>query len=699
MLVLLFIVVVLSQLLPSAFGQAPKQAASEPVAKQSAQLFVPARLTTEVNGRTPMQEGRAKPAALSGDWPSYNHDLAGTRYSPLTQINAANVSKLSMSWTYTTRGAGGGAIGGQVTPIVVNRLMYVSARNLVVALEPETGKEVWRYQLTEGQASPRGVAFWQGDHQNPPRIIFTAGRNLVALNANTGKLDPGFGKEGMVDMVIGYTGVPTIFNNVITVGASVAEDELGPSGNTRAYDARTGSKLWEFNTVAQPGDPGHDTWLTDGWKHRSGTNVWAWNMSGDAQRGLLYMPIDGPASNYYGGDRPGANLYGNSIVAVDAQTGKYKWHFQTVHHDLWDFDNPPAPALLDITQNGHTVPVLAQIGKTGLMYIVNRETGKPIFGVEERPVAKGDVPGEWYSPTQPFPLKPPALAKMDFKPSDVVTAEDTTPEHAKNCQALVARSGGFYNAGPFTPFLYHEDGAPPKSTIIFPGSTGGTNWGGMATDQRLGYVFAYTQDLGQVGWMEKRKVVATESMWVMHARGLQRRVLRLLHIDEQGGIFGADSIPSSGADSYEQGSKLEYGRASVDGTGPFFTFSADAGNGLGVLPCQKPPWGTLNAVNANTGEIVWRVPLGITEGLPAGKQHTGRAGGLAGPTATAGGLVFIGAVSDNRFRAFASKTGKELWVTKLSGRATADPITYMGKNGKQYVAVVAAGSVNVFALP
>jgi quinoprotein glucose dehydrogenase len=511
------------------------------------------------------------------------------------------------------------------------------------------------------------------------------------LNANTGKLDPGFGKEGVVDMVVGYGGVPTIFNNVILVGAYVLENEIGPPGNTRAFDARTGAKLWEFNTVAQPGDPGHETWLNDGWKNRSGTNVWGWNMSGDAQRGLLYMPVDGPASNYYGGDRPGANLYGNSIVAVDAQTGKYKWHFQTVHHDLWDSDNPPAPALLDITQNGRRIPVLAQVGKTGWMFILNRETGKPIFGVEERAVPKGDVPGEWYSPTQPFPLLPPPLARTGYNASELVTAEDTTKEHAKNCQALVQHSGGLYNVGPFTPFPYHLEGDPPKSAVVFPGATGGANWGGMATDQQLGYVFAYTQDMGQVGWIEKRKSGLASSELATHARNAQRKVLQL---------FGdGEYRPDQGADAFEDGTKLQYERASVDGPGPFHTFSADAGNGLGVLPCQKPPWGRLNAVNANTGEIVWRVPLGITEGLPSGKQNTGRAGGLAGPTATAGSLVFIGAVSDQRFRAFDSKTGKELWVTQLYASATADPITYLGKNGKQYVGIVAGGTVNVFALP
>jgi glucose dehydrogenase len=630
------------------------------------------------------QTGNTKKPAAPGDWPMYNHDLGSTRYSPLTQITPANVSKLTESWTFTTRvpappgaadekgkqgkgkggGRGGGGIGAEATPIVVNGVMYVPAGNLVVALEPETGKEIWRYQVTGGQASARGVSYWPGDAQNPPRIIFTAGRNLVGLNAATGKLDPGFGKEGIVDMVVGWGGVPTIIGNVITVGASVNELETGPPGNTRAFDARTGAKIWEFHTVAQPGDPGHDTWLNDGWKDRSGTNIWAWSLSGDLQRNLVFMPIGGPASNYYGGDRPGANLYGNSIVAVDATTGKYKWHFQTVHHDLWDFDNPPAPVLLDITQNGKKIPVVVQTGKIGWMFILNRETGKPVFGVEERQVAQGDVPGEWYSPTQPFPLKPPALAKMTYAPTDLVTAEDTTPEHAKACQDLVTRSGGFYNAGPYTPFLYHEDGAPPKSTIIFPGATGGTNWGGMATDQKLGYVFAYTQNRGQVGWTEKRKPDVT---------------------------YSAD----------ENGTKLLYARAGVDGPGPFHTFTAPVSpeQGAPSYPCQKPPWGQMNAVDANTGRIVWQVRVGIAEALPAGKQNTGLPGGFAGPMATAGGLVFYGGVNDNRFRAFDSKTGKELWAPKLGATATANPMTYQGKNGKQYVAIAAGGTLHAFALP
>jgi quinoprotein glucose dehydrogenase len=296
-----------------------------------------------------------------------------------------------------------------------------------------------------------------------------------------------------------------VFRNLVMVGASVLEVPTGQPGDTRAYDARTGAKLWDFHTVPGPGEVGHETWLNEGWKGRSGTNVWAWQMTVDIERGLLYMPVGGPASNYYGGDRPGANLFGNSVVAVDAETGKLKWYFQTVHHDLWDYDSPPAPVLVDITVKGKKIPAIAQIGKTGWMFILDRTNGKPVFGVEERKVTAGDVPGEWYSPTQPFPLKPPALARMSFKPEDLVTAEDTTPEHAKACKELYDKSGGFYNAGPYTPFLLHEDGTPPKSTIIFPGATGGTNWGGMAVDPTDGYVFAYTQDLGQVGWTERKK--------------------------------------------------------------------------------------------------------------------------------------------------------------------------------------------------
>jgi len=592
------------------------------------------------------QSGKT-PAA---DWPMFNRDLASSRYSPLTQITTANVANLQQVWSYRLQPsnfrfatAGGAA---EVVPIVVNGVMYISTQTRVVALNPENGTEIWSYDVAGGQASARGVAYWPGDRQNPARILFTNGRSLVALNAGTGKLDPGFAKEGILDMVVPYNGVPTIFKNLVLVGASTGEKENGPPGNSRAFDARTGAKLWEFQSIPGPGQAGHDSWLGDGWKDRSGVNVWGWFMTADEARGILYMPFGAAAANYYGGDRPGANLFGNSVVAVDANTGKYKWHFQLVHHDLWDYDLPPAPGLVDIVKDGKKIPALAAIGKSGWMFILDRVTGKPVFGVEERAVPKGDVPGEWYSPTQPFPLKPPVLARTSLKREDLVTAEDTTPEHAQACLELWEKNV-FYNAGPFTPWLFHEEGAAPRVTISFPGATGGASWGGMASDPKSGYVFLQTKDSPLTGWIEKKK---------------------------EGTRYENANLP--------------YDR--VNGTVGGFAVSG--------IPCYKPPWSRIIAVNANTGDIAWQTTLGTNQLLPEGKRNAGGSGS-AGPMVTAGGLVFIGAASDNRFRAFDSKTGRELWAGQLNRQGNAVPMTYQAKNGKQYVAVTASDTVVVFALP
>jgi len=586
----------------------------------------------------------------AADWPMFNRDLASTRYSPLTQITTANVANLQQVWSYRLQpsnfrfGTAGGA--AEVVPIVVNGVMYISTQTRVVALNPENGTEIWSYDVAGGQASPRGVAYWPGDRQNPARVMFTAGRNLIALNAGTGKLDPGFAKEGILDMVVPYNGVPTIFKNLVLVGASTGEKENGPPGNSRAYDARTGVKLWEFESIPGPGQVGHESWLSDGWKDRSGVNTWGWFMTADEERGIVYIPLGAAAANYYGGDRPGANLFGNSVVAVDANTGKYKWHFQVVHHDLWDYDMPPAPGLVDIVKDGKKIPALAAMGKSGWMFILDRVTGKPVFGVEERAVPKGDVPGEWYSPTQPFPLKPPALARTSLRREDIVTADDTTPEHAKACLELWEKNL-FYNNGPFTPWLFHEDGAPPRVTISFPGATGGASWGGMASDPKSGYIFVQTKDSPLTGWIEKKK---------------------------EGTRYENANLP--------------YDR--VNGTAGAFA--------VGGLPCYKPPWSRILAVNANTGDIAWQTTLGTNRSLPEGKRNVGGSGS-AGPMVTAGGLVFIGAATDNRFRAFDSKTGRELWAGQLDRQGNAVPMTYQAKNGKQYVAVTASDTVVVFALP
>src|SRR5262249_12287712 len=267
----------------------------------------------------------------------------------------------------------------------------------------------------------------------------------LSFDAATGRPSEGFGTRGEVDMVVGYAGTPTIYKNVIMVGASVNEVPLGPPGDTRAFDAITGRKLWDFHTVPRPGEAGHETELDKGWEQRSGMNVWAFSMTVEEAQGIVYMPVAGPAANYWGGDRPGDNLFADSVVAVDIATGKYRWHFQTVHHDIWDIDMSAAPGLVDITQGGRTIPALATVGKGGSMFILDRPKGKRALGAEERPVPKGNVPAERYSRTQPSPLKPPALAKTSFKKEDMVTAADTTAEHAAACQALWDRSGGFIN--------------------------------------------------------------------------------------------------------------------------------------------------------------------------------------------------------------------------------------------------------------
>src|SRR5262245_26817087 len=597
-------------------------------------------------------------AATGADWPMYRHDHAGTGYSPLMLIDTRNVSSLIQVWTFGLqsdvpapapaggRGSAGGALNSEATPIVVSGVMYLPTANRVVALDSQTGKEIWSYRLAGGAPSRRGVAYWPGQGTDLPRIFFTAGRRLIALDARTGEAVSAFGKDGEVDLGIPYNSVPGIFRNVVVVGANTPPGTAGGIGNARAFDARTGGKLWEFSSVPQPGTVGHDTWEGDSWKGRLGVNAWPFYFTLDEQRGILYLPLASPIGGFYGGDRKGANLFGNSVVAVDMQTGAYKWHFQTIHHDLWDADPPAPPSLFDIVRDGRTTPGLALTTKSGYMYVLNRENGQPIFGVEERAVPASDVPGEATFPTQPFPVKPAPIARVRYGADDLVTASDTTPEHARACAELVEKIGGVVNAGPFTPWRFRGDGRVTPTTLVFPGGLGGANWGGTAFDPQTGYVFVTTQDVGALGSIERTK----------------------------------EGSPAP----FE---KTTPGRA---------TFDVRIGDSN--WPCQKPPWGRMTAIDMTTGDIAWQVPLGITEQLPEAKQRTGRPA-LAGPIVTAGGVLFVAATDDNRFRALDARTGKELWVTTLERRGNADPITYQGRNGKQYVAIVATDTLAVYALP
>ncbi len=610
------------------------------------------------------------------DWPMYNRDLAGTRFSPLTQITPRNVSALKLAWSYEFNRPGRPRISGasafelyqEITPIVVNDVLYMPSGDRIVALHAETGVEVWSHQLKEGLASSRGLSYWPGNGTVPPRIFFTSGHKLISLNALDGSPAVGFGRDGQIKLDVPYSGAPTIYRNRIIIGANFfgpGEPHIAPqltqprgdNGNSRAFDAVTGKKVWEYHTIPQPGEPGHETWGKESWRDRTGDNVWAFALTVDAQAGLVYMPVSGPGANYYGGDRPGNNEPSNSIVALDAMTGKVRWYFQVIHHELWDYNLPPAPALIDLHIGGKTVPALAQTGKSSWMFVLNRLTGKPVFGVSEKPVAKGDVPGEWYAPTQPIPIKPPPLSRVSFDPkTDMVTANETTPEHAQACRELWEKVK-YRNEGPYTPLdLKKNDKTPPS--LVFPSVTGGVNWGGVAVDPNRNYIFVNAKDEATVGWMVPN--------------------------------------PKYKTDTYDQ---EPYVRAA--GT----PFAAPRGDGSGTWPCYAPPWASLMAVDGNTGEIAWSVPLGIDTSLPKGRQRVGSPG-FGGPIATAGGLVFIGATSDKRFRAFDSRTGKELWSYEVPHNITAVPISYAGDDGRQYVAVVAARGgraggegLYVFALP
>ncbi len=634
-------------------------------------------------------------ALAQNDWPTYGHDAGSTRYSPLKQIDTRNVGTLTPAWTYhmsetvtqpiagpgqgevpasvaaAGRGRGGaqGASGGrggggggrgrgsEATPIVVGGVMYMpTPYGRVVALEPETGKEIWSYDLKGSTASTRGVEYWPGDTTSPPSLFFgTTDGRLVALNAATGKPVPGFGTEGFVDMKQGIdngftrgqyslSSPPKVYKNVLITGARVQESpSLGYAGDTRGWDVHTGKLLWQFHSVARPGETGGDTWQGDDWKNRSGTNVWGLT-SFDPQLGLIYLPYGSPTYDFYGGDRKGANLFGNSLVALDAQTGKLKWYFQTVHHDIWDYDLEPAPILIDVTRAGKKIPAVAITSKTGLVFILDRANGKPLYDVEERAVPQSDVPGEHSWPTEPFPVKPAPLARMSFDPAKDLAK--VTPEQEKFCSDLVAADGGMVNRGPFTPYGL-------QNSVVFPGTLGATNWHGGSYDPALGYLFFNTLNLADVGKNVK----------------------------------AADGAPNA---YVKQGFNRFW-------------------NPANYMPCQAPPWGEMVAINVNTGEYAWRVPLGVIDELEAKGIHNTGTMNMGGSLATAGGLVFIAATNDRHFRAFDSKTGKVVWDVQMEAGGYASPATYQGKDGRQYVVIVAAGggyydrrtgdSVIAFALP
>jgi quinate dehydrogenase (quinone) len=572
-------------------------------------------------------------------WPAVGRDPGARRFSPLTQIDTRNVSALRQAWTFDT-----GAFDLQVTPIVVDGLMYFTGGTHVFAVRPETGVRVWTYDAGE-PVSRRGVAYWPGGGGAAPRIYCGVGDGrMTALDARTGALVAEFGTAGFVDLKSSVRGdvdgefrlitPPAIYRDILITGGSNGEQQpsTGLYGDIRGWDARSGKLLWSFHTVPRAGEPGVETWEGESWKNRSGTNAWSY-LTVDVERGLVFAPTGAPTSDFYGADRKGRNLYANCLIALDARTGALKWFRQLVHHDIWDWDVPAAPTLIDVSRNGRRIPAVAQMTKMSTLFIFDRVTGEPLFGMEERPVPQTDLPGEETSPTQPFPVQPPPLSRTTFDATRDMYS--STPEHAAYCRQLWDKNRMF-TKGMFT---------PPRldaTMVTFPSTLGGGNWSGLSYDAGRGLVFTNIMNLGQVARMVARRDSAT------------------------------------GAVTYTR-------------TSPWGGAYARFWNPDTRVPCSAPPFGELIAVDVNRAAIVWRVPLGAFDDLTSrGVAPTGTPN-IGGSIATAGGVVFIAASIDKRFRAFDAATGRTLWETTLEASGHATPMTFMGRDGRQYVVIAAGG--------
>ncbi len=643
------------------------------------------------------------------DWVQYGQDAGGSKFSTLDQINTTNVAKLERAWVVHTGDTGGFFSS---SPLAIDNIVYFTSASGIWAVEGHTGKQMWK-RAARGTAR-RGVSYWPGDGRTAPRIFTTLGTRLAALDPKTGASIESFGDGGAVELATSWGSPPAIYRNYVLTG--------GGQPTVRAWDAITGALVWTFNLVAQPGDPGHETWENDAWQHPGGTNVWAF-LSVDAANGIVFAPVSQAGSDYAGPERPGNNLYGDSVVAIDANSGKLRWYQQTVHHDIWDYDLPSQPTVFDIVRGNRRIAAIVQYSKTGMLYIYDRLTGEPIFPIEERRVPQSSVPSEKTSPTQPFTVKSLQLARNSMTKNDLY---NLTPEHAAFCRDLWEKNNA-YNDGPFTAWPLKESG---RTAVIFPGAVGGGNWGGVATDPRLGYVFANVMNAGQWGYLEKsggggrggrgRQGGAVDAVAGGPGRGAGAGRGGVGGADDGGGAgVGMPADPSAGAarGAAAAAEAAGGGRAAEVGGGYTKTTPFGAGNPSRfrfwdpqtTWPCQNPPWGELYAVRAATGEVAWKVPLGSFPDLEAKGVKGAGTPNMGGAIATAGGLVFIGATVDGKFRAFESKTGKLLWETNVDAPAHSVPSTYLGADGRQYVVVPAGGggflqgptgdSIIAFALP
>jgi quinoprotein glucose dehydrogenase len=632
----------------------------------------------------------AQSAAPSGEWRTYGGDLASTRYAPLDQINGNNFNTLQIAWRFKTDAFGPRPeVNFEGTPLMVGGIMYstVGTRRAVVALDAATGEVLWTHREDEGKRgedaprrlSGRGLAYWS-DGRDARILYVTPGYRLIALDAKTGTPVAGFGKSGIVDLKldddqtmdlitgeIGLHAAPIVARNVVLVGAAhlpggVPKSFTNEKGYIRAFDVRTGKRLWIFHTIPRPGEFGNDTWEKGSWEYTGNTGSWG-QMSVDETLGTVYVPVELPTGDYYGGHRPGAGLFGETLVALDLMTGKRKWHYQLVHHGIWDMDIPDAPILADIVVNGKPIKAVAQPTKQGWLYVFDRVTGEPVWPIVERPVEQGSIPGEWYSPTQPFPTKPQAYDRQGVSLDDLI---DFTPELKAEGAKLASR----YKLGPiFTPPVV-STWPSPVATLMLPSSTGGANWPGGSFDPetKMLYVYSATQitQLGLVPGDSKK----SEMRYV------------------NGPAPDPNAPPPAPAGAGGGG----------EGGGPALNVQG--------LPLVKPPYGRITAIDLNQGDIAWQIAHGETpdnirnhpalKGLNIPRTgRIGRIGTLVTKTLVIAGEGGFATQPDGRrgamLRAYDKASGRELGAVYMPAPQTGSPMTYT-LGGKQYIVLAISGN-------
>lgn len=663
------------------------------------------------------------------EWRIYGNE-GNSRYSSISQINKKNAGELVVAWTFSTGEVdSNNMMQLQCHPIMVNGMLYVtSGKGKVFCIDALTGKEVWHFDAlhdSKANETSRGVVYWESSDKKDRRIFFSARSNLYALQADSGTLKMDFGDSGKIDLRKGLdrelstqfvvsTTPGVIFKNLLIQGSRVHE---GPGksapGHIRAFDVVSGKQVWIFHTIPHPGEFGYETWPPDAWKNTGGVNAWA-GMTVDTTRETVFIPLGSPSYDFYGADRKGQGLFGNSLVALDANTGKRKWHYQTIHHDLWDRDLPSPPNLVTIKKDGKTIDAVAQITKTGYVFIFDRDTGEPVFAIDEEPVPPSTIPGEQAWPTQPHPTKPESFVRQKFTDKDISNINPETHEYVKNRLNGVKRS-----------HMYE----PPslEGTLILPGFDGGGEWGGAAYDKENGILYVNANEMAWIlslvpkakaGSSTHGRTIYLNNCAACHGMNLQGSpgqypALDTIHKKMDSASIttllktGKGRMPSFNHISLSQVTDLigyllkkekkpdpNDHRASAAaekddlpdyiGTGYHRFFDPNG------YPAVSPPWGTLNAIDLNAGKIVWSVPLGEFPELTAkGISKTGTEN-YGGPVVTAGGVIFIGATKDEKFRVIDKNSGKTLWETKLPAGGYATPCTYM-VGGRQFVVIASGG--------